>query len=259
MATSNSNNTQSPHPKVRRYLLARHGQTNYNQQHRVQGTLDEGVVLTDTGISQATSLGVYLSNRMPIARTYCSPMQRCRQTFHVISNIIRSSPPQQSNQSLPPPIVLPNLREIELCEWQGRLRKDVAMNDIENWNVFKSNPTQLRLANGSFAPVLDCWERATLNWETIRFESTENNAEVVFIMCHGAMGQAMLLHSIGLNVELYGKSNGFGFDNCDCFEVEWMDGEGASRRWRRVYPVEGAWEECFSTQKMYLSGLKSCR
>lgn len=266
-------------PNPRRYLVARHGQTNYNKEHRVQGTLDEGVVLTPEGIAQATALGAFLANRQilssssfddatasempckesadsPITRTYCSPMQRCKQTFAAISNVCSN---QSSSASLPEPITIPSLHEIELCEWQGRLRKDVAINEADNWNIFKSQPTALRLRNGTFAPVLDCWERAKSNWDIIRCQSVQNGDDAVFIMCHGAIGQAMLLYSLGLDIELYGKSKRFGFDNCDCFEVEWCDGERRAMRWRRVYPVEGRWELCSSTLKMYSGGLASSR
>ena len=160
---------------------------------------------------------------------------------------------------LPEPTILSKLHEIELCEWQGRLRKDVAVNDAENWNIFKETPVKLRLNKGQFAPVIDCWERAGANWEVIRAESQQKDAEVVFIMCHGAIGQAMLLRALGLDIELYGKSKRFAFDNCDCFEVEWCDGESSSRRWRKVYRVDGKWEQCSSTRKMYSSQLESTR
>lgn len=254
-------------------------------------------MLTCDGISQAASLGTYVSSRQlvsdvaaevaadtdtaavdgPISRTYCSPMQRCRQTYAAVSGVCSghvhlthdpfdTSTTTSMNASnkpayhpLPEPIILQSLHEIELCEWQGRLRRDVALNDVENWNVFKSQPTQLRLNNGTFAPVLDCWERAKSNWDVILSQSAQHDDEVVFIMCHGAIGQAMLLHALGLDIELYGKSKRFAFDNCDCFEVEWCDGDIAARRWRRVYPVEGRWEKCSSTQKMYGSELASSR
>ena len=283
MATS----PKATHPKARRFLLARHGQTNYNKEHRVQGTLDTPV-LDYEGIAQASSLGVYIADRQrihpsntnitqstsvdstkepPITRTYCSPMQRCRQTYAAVSGVCSghaaNKPTSHAEVShytlLPDPTILSKLHEIELCEWQGRLRKDVAVNDAENWNVFKEAPAKLRLNKGGFAPVIDCWERAGANWEVIRAESKQEDAEVVFIMCHGAIGQALLLRALGLDIELYGKSKRFAFDNCDCFEVEWCDGESASKRWRKVYRGETKWEKCTSTRKMYSSELESTR
>ena len=50
------------HLKLRRYLIARHGETNYNKERRVQGTSDASVLTLD-GISQASSLGVYIARR----------------------------------------------------------------------------------------------------------------------------------------------------------------------------------------------------
>lgn len=291
-----TNATNKPsRPKLRRFLLARHGETNYNKDHRIQGTLDDGVFLNYDGIAQASALGVYVASRQlvrstrdvaastdsdagssdessmepPITRAYCSPMQRCRQTYAAISGVCSGCMTQRLTQScstqlcchpLPEPIIIPDLREIELCEWQGRLRRDVAVNDTENWNIFKSEPTKLRLNDGTFAPVLDCWERAKANWEVIRSDSMKEDEQLVFIMCHGAIGQAMLLHSLGMDIELYGKSKRFAFDNCDCFEIEWRDMDMKATRWRRVYPLEGKWETCSATKNMYSpSGLSSSR
>jgi broad specificity phosphatase PhoE len=127
----------------------------------------------------------------------------------------------------------------------------VAVEDAENWNIFKTNPKELKLRNGTFYPVIDCWNRGKQNWEMIQYESSQNDDGVVFIMCHGAMGQGMLLHSIGLPIELYGKSKKFALDNCDCVEVEWYDGQSTARRWRRVYPKEGGWEDCAAVRRMF--------
>lgn len=90
-------------PKLRRYLIARHGETNYNKERRVQGTVDEPCTLTLNGITQAKSLGVYIAKRIsgkvqdgdkadndiapPITQAWCSPLTRCKQTYAAISEV----------------------------------------------------------------------------------------------------------------------------------------------------------------------------
>ena len=129
--------TQSP-PKrrLRRFLLARHGETNFNKEHRVQGTSDASV-LTSDGQCQAAALGVYIAHRQDgevkddgdasaaaapsIARTWCSPLGRCHQTYDAVSKACSSN----KDNPLPTPTIHSNLREIELCEWQGRLRQEI--------------------------------------------------------------------------------------------------------------------------------------
>ncbi|KAL9178250.1 hypothetical protein ACHAXT_001794 [Thalassiosira profunda] len=120
--------------------------------------------------------------------------------------------------------------------------------DGENWELFLSDPTKLRLDGGTFAPVLDCWERGEKNWHAIRSDGAIDAEEgddadgATLIIAHGQMGQCMLLSALGLGVETYGHDPEFIFGNCGCAEIEWADGEGSCRRWRWMHPEESSWE-----------------
>lgn len=231
--------------KSRRFIVARHGETNYNRERRVQGTSDESV-LTDKGVSQAKALGAYISKRGTITRTFCSPLQRCRQTYAEISRGCAAN-----DNPLPDPIILDTLKEIELKEWQGRLRSEIMIEEKTNWDIFRANPCDLRLQNGTFAPVLDCFERATSNWDIIRSAAASNSVDVTFIMCHGAIGQCMLLQALGLDRKEYGKSRRYALDNCECFEVEFESDESKySSRWRRIdsSQVPSDWRSTYVSQ-----------
>lgn len=228
---------------MRTYIVARHGETDYNLERRVQGTLNDSI-LTYKGISQAASLGVYIAKREEaITRTYCSPLQRCRQTYAAISGSCNGF-----GKLLPDPTIIENLKEIELKEWQGRLREDVMVIDSSNWEIFKKNPCDLRLQNGTFAPVLDCFQRAISTWDYIRTETASNNDDVVFIMSHGAIGQCMILHALGLDRKEYGKCRRYALDNCECFEIEWADDSEYSSRWRKIdsSQAELDWQSTYS-------------
>ena len=198
----------------RRYLLARHGETNYNREGRVQGTSDVSVLTLD-GISQAAALGVYVARRQagdmlddifdeslsssttamapPITRTWCSPLSRCRQTYAAVSGCCSYSSASSSssslsddggrrNHSLPEPTIHHGLREIELREWEGRLRREIELSPLEidrmNWKALREDPTSLRLDGGKFAPLLDCWERGVTNWKVIRSDATSFSSSV---------------------------------------------------------------------------------
>jgi probable phosphoglycerate mutase len=256
---------------MRRYIIARHGETNYNKERRVQGTLDSPI-LTAKGISQASSLGKYLVKRSSndsssqggeekeITRTYCSPLQRCRQTYDLISksyNEVRNDNGNNNNDDtrlFPQPTIIDNLKEIELKEWQGRLRNDIMEQDKVNWDIFKANPCNLRLQNGTFAPVLDCFERASNCWDVIRANAVSNEEEedtyVIFVMCHGAIGQCMILHALGLEQTEYGKSRRYALDNCECFEIEWADDAKEASRWRKIDTMQNVsdWRSTYSSQ-----------
>ncbi|KAL9178267.1 hypothetical protein ACHAXT_001811 [Thalassiosira profunda] len=264
---------------LRRYIIARHGETDFNRDRRVQGTND-AAVLTDDGRALAKRLGDYIARRQAgeaqddiagddgtiatapaITSTWCSPMTRTRQTFAAIAERCFNSHPM--HRSLPEPTIHDDLREIELKEWQGRLRKEIMEEDAHNWNIFKKDPKGLRLDGGKFAPVLDCWERGETNWEAIRSDAASTNtanggdAGAIFIMTHGALGQCMLLSALGIDIESYGRTRKFAFDNCECVEIEWADGEKLCRRWRRVHPKETGWESSETSRRMTSGGL-SC-
>ncbi|KAL3777273.1 hypothetical protein ACHAW5_006342, partial [Stephanodiscus triporus] len=300
---------------------------------RIQGTSDVSVLTLD-GISQAAALGAYVARRQvgdatnddddddddddedigivsssdppppppektmaarapPITRTWCSPLTRCRQTYAVSVNDNDESP------LLPPPRRSVTAFARSNCasgreDCVGRSKCTTG----ENWNAFVKDPTSLRLDDGKFAPVLDCWERtaaavasssefvsiddadssdAALASKRVSSSSTssttttkDDDSDVgddddddndndndtaaaaaangaVFVMCHGAMLNCMLLRAVGMDVDAYGKSRECEFDNCDCVEVEWYDDDEISMRWRRVHPRgDGGWR-CTAT------------
>ena len=279
--------------KIRRYLVARHGETNYNKERRVQGTSDKSILTLD-GISQASALGVYLYCRQagevldnndgadnnasvgeevapPITRTWCSPLTRCKQTYAAISGCCSSySATNTQHHPLPDPTIHDNLCEIKLCQWQDRLRQEIVTQDSANWKIFKETPKNLTLKDSDgkdFLPVVDCWERGIKNWKTIRSNVAKTDLDCdeedfcIFIMCHGAIGQCMLLQALGISIDHYGKSRRYSFDNCECVEIEWVDDDcvtdndngklSTSVRWRRVHPNGGSeWQSTVSSQKM---------
>ena len=54
-------------------VMWRHGQTDYNKQHRIQGQID--IPLNETGIAQAKDAAVGLA-RLPFTRVVSSPLGR---------------------------------------------------------------------------------------------------------------------------------------------------------------------------------------
>ena len=252
---SNQNNAI----RRRRYILARHGETDFNQQGREQGTCDNSVLTLD-GIRQAQALGPYLQSRReqgnsdspPIDRVWCSPLKRCRQTYE---QILLAQEPQQSDDKIflpQQPTIHDGLREIELCEWQGRLTQEIKETDSKNWNTFVNDPAALRLGGGSFAPVLDLWQRAAMNWNTIRQDAAQQNSKAIFILCHGGTGQAMMLQALHEDISIFRRCPDYAFDNCGCFEIEWNDGDDFASRWRRIHPEQTEWKPRGSQQEQNL-------
>lgn len=93
------------------FYILRHGQTQWNAEHRIQGRLDSP--LTQTGEQHARDQREILSARdLTGFRAYCSPQGRA---FHTASISLRSLVPAVHTD--------PRLAEIAVGDWEG-LRRD---------------------------------------------------------------------------------------------------------------------------------------
>lgn len=86
-----------------RVVLTRHGETEWNKAHRLQGQSE--VALAPTGIDQARAAGVYVRSQQPV-QGYVSPLRRTHQTFGEFSTGLT-------------PVEKPGLIEQNLGEWEG--------------------------------------------------------------------------------------------------------------------------------------------
>jgi broad specificity phosphatase PhoE len=96
--------------------LVRHGETEWNQQQRLQGQLDSP--LTPHGREQAKRLGRILAARLGTHHQlpmYVSPLPRARETASIIRQYAQG----------PDPICEPRIQEISLGAWEGLTCSDV--------------------------------------------------------------------------------------------------------------------------------------
>jgi probable phosphoglycerate mutase len=96
--------------------LVRHGETEWNQQQRLQGRMDSP--LTDLGRKQSERLGWILAAHLGTRHhlpMYVSPLPRTRQTAAIIRQYALG----------PEPIFEPRIQEISLGAWEGLTSEDV--------------------------------------------------------------------------------------------------------------------------------------
>ena len=89
-----------------RLLLARHGQSLWNEVRKFQGANDVG--LSDLGRTQAAALGSALRSGYRVAAAYVSPMCRARDTAEIALKGTGI-----------PLTAIHELRELSLGEWEG--------------------------------------------------------------------------------------------------------------------------------------------
>ncbi len=66
----------------RPFWFLRHGETDWNREHRTQGSTD--IKLNETGVAQAAQAAALLGQH-GIAVVYCSPLQRARRTAEIVA------------------------------------------------------------------------------------------------------------------------------------------------------------------------------
>ncbi|MGM9899514.1 MAG: histidine phosphatase family protein [Bacilli bacterium] len=118
--------------------LVRHGETNWNQQHLIQGRID--IDLNENGVNQIHHTALRLKQTKVIWDVYLSsPLQRAISSCKIIRNCL--------NDENKPIIIRPNLIEREFGEYDGHIINDDVYAKILNDDVIgmeKSSEIQER-------------------------------------------------------------------------------------------------------------------
>lgn len=98
------------------FLLARHGETDWNREERYQGHADPP--LNETGRAQAEELASTLTE--PIQAIYSSDLRRASETAEIVAARLGLAVEQN-----------PGLREIDVGSWQGLTKAEI---DGRRWD-----------------------------------------------------------------------------------------------------------------------------
>ena len=115
-------------------LLVRHGETTSNRERRFQGQLD--VPLNDTGREQARALAEQARGEGIVA-LYTSPLVRARETAEIVGARIGLDPRPDDR-----------LKEVDVGDWQDRLKDDVERDDPDGWAAFMQAGEDFRFPGG---------------------------------------------------------------------------------------------------------------
>eukprot|EP00640_Fibrocapsa_japonica_P003028 CAMPEP_0113939454 /NCGR_PEP_ID=MMETSP1339-20121228/5763_1 /TAXON_ID=94617 /ORGANISM="Fibrocapsa japonica" /LENGTH=262 /DNA_ID=CAMNT_0000942961 /DNA_START=47 /DNA_END=835 /DNA_ORIENTATION=+ /assembly_acc=CAM_ASM_000762 len=233
-------------------FLLRHGETNFNRDGIIQGTLDSSV-LTEKGWDQARAAGRFLATQPAFDKVFVSPMTRARQTAQAVTlEMEAAGNPLPQTQT-----IVPEIREIELHEWQGQKKSDLAKADPQAYEAWNLSPTTFQIGDrgtqswtcGRY-PVVDLWRRAKKGWGEIFAGGLGPSAAAgfspgvrVLMVAHGAVNQALLCSAFGLGPEHFRK---FPWGNTDIAEVVWSIEEQKALKWRWIYKQKS---EVFFTER----------
>jgi len=132
-------------------LLVRHGATDWNLEHRCQGSSDRD--LSETGVRQAEEIAAQLSQET-IHAVYSSDLKRARRTAEVIGEHHRL-----------PVVIEESIRELDHGHLEGLTFNEIKQNYGDFLTRWRSEPAELQVPGGE--RLADVAERAWLGLNKI--------------------------------------------------------------------------------------------
>jgi broad specificity phosphatase PhoE len=157
---------------MKRLLLVRHGESEWNAVRRLQGQAD--IALSPRGEEQARALATVVAQLAP-DRVISSDLRRARHTAELLGY---AEAPTDAG-----------LREVDVGEWTGLPIDQIIAQDAEGYRAWRA---------GSFAPpggeVWQDFATRTLAATTNALATTNR----LLIVCHGGVIRALLQSLLGL-------------------------------------------------------------
>jgi 2,3-bisphosphoglycerate-dependent phosphoglycerate mutase len=167
-------------------LLARHGETDWNRELRIQGSSD--IALNERGREQASALAQELAD-VPLDAIYSSDLSRARETADAVAAT------HELEIQLDP-----RLRERSFGSWEGLTREDIA-----------------QLPDGSRHDGESDDEVRERVLEAVQAIADAHPGEQVLVVAHGGALNALWHHAVGERVERWA--------NCAVYRLAVREGE----------------------------------
>lgn len=180
---------------LRRLVLLRHGQTDYNVAGRMQGHLDS--ILTEWGLAQAVGVAPEIARFLP-DRLVSSDLRRAAETADVVGHACGQ------------PVKLdPRLRETHLGEWQGRTVAEIE----EGWPGaiarWRSDPAWAPPGGES---RIDVVRRSRPVVDELDEEYATSAEATAVLIAHGGLIAGLVSGLLGLPTSVWPAIGGIG--NC---------------------------------------------
>lgn len=195
-----------------RILLLRHGETDWNAAHRMQGRRD--IPLNERGRKQASCAAAFLAD-MTIDAVYASPLSRAVETAEIV----------KGKRDLP---VIPEegILEIDLGKWDGCTPEDMDVKFPGWYDIWRQSPDKAIPEGGeTFRQVQ---ERAVA---AIKRIAGENQGKTVLLVSHMGCITSALIYFSGKSLDTLWK---IPIANCGLSELEEEDGRWTVRSWGRA-------------------------
>ncbi len=166
-----------------RFILVRHGQTQWNKEGKYTGQSD--IPLNETGREQAKAASHHILNLKPDI-IYSSDLQRAEETARLIRGQKRSIPL----------ITDQRLREIHQGEWEGLHEKEIQRRFEKQFETRKNDPLQTAPPGGE--TIGDVYHRVV---DFLLEMQEQHTDQLVLIVAHGVVLAIFDLISCGEPIE----------------------------------------------------------
>ena len=177
-----------------RLLLARHGQSVWNQSRKFQGAHDVG--LSDLGRTQAEALGRAVQSGYRARVAYASPMRRALETAEIAL----------AGTGIPL-VPIPELRELSLGEWEGCTVDEIRAREGNPYLAWVRSPLDCPPPGGE--PLPDVCARVLR--AITRIGANHRNGDDVLVIAHGGVISVYLCHLLGVSFNSLWRMR---IDNC---------------------------------------------
>ena len=197
-------------------FIVRHGQTDWNLEQRLQGSID--IPLNETGRSQARALRDRIKN-MKFDICYCSTLFRAAETAQILTG--------HRDADFQPLCAIrydARLRERGFGQEEGRTDEEIDLNFFYNvsWDM------EINSSKYGVEPILDFYRRAKsfCDNEIPKIRAEFGDDASVLLVTHGGMSRMLNYVLLGgtekpdKNSEAWQKTQIFRLRNCDLFEYE---------------------------------------
>lgn len=200
-----------PLPKPRpghqgpRFLLVRHGETEWNRQKKFQGQID--VPLNENGKAQSKAANEFLKD-VEIDFAVTSPMSRPKETAQII---LESHPDVELE-------LLPDLAEISHGLWEGKFEPEIEQDYPGLLKQWQEAPELVQMPEGE--NLQQVWDRAIPAWRSIVAKYSKQS-KTVLVVAHDAINKAILCHLFNLGPEHFWN---FKQGNCAVTVIDYPKG-----------------------------------
>jgi probable phosphoglycerate mutase len=173
-----------PSHSGQRFLLIRHGETNWNRESRFQGIRD--IPLNDNGREQGRKVAEFLKN-VDFDFAVSSPMLRPKETAEIILQYHR-----EINLDLQADLT-------EICHglWEGKLKGEVEAEFPGMLQEWAEKPEIVQMPEGE--NLQQVWDRAVACWqELVQKYDRADSPSTGIVVAHDAINKVILCYLLGL-------------------------------------------------------------